>query len=182
MAKLFLEDGSVVTDFDTVAATLRTIGYNLQTWSVGDDEALAALLQKDALSTEEKEQVLDTLDHYFQTLKTDKGYAARDLVVLHPAIPGLDEKLKTFATPHTHTDDEVRYVIDGDGVFGLVLSDGEQAEIMVERQEYLSVPANAEHWFRLSSSKRIKCIRYFAENPVWQADFTETKIRITAGA
>ena len=180
MAKLYLEDGTVLTDFDAVAKALEGIRYSLHTWTVGDDPSLRALLDKDALSDAEKEQVLDALDHYFQQLKNEQGYAARDLVVLHPAVPGLDEKLKVFKSPHTHSDAEVRYVIDGDGIFGVVLPDGTQAELLVEREEYISVPANAEHWFRLSNAKRIKCVRYFSENPKWEADFTDTSIRVDA--
>jgi len=64
----------------------------------------------------------------------------------------------------------------------VVLPDGSQAELVVEREEYISVPASAEHWFHLTSANRIKCIRHFSENPVWKADFTATKIRVAAGA
>ena len=52
--------------------------------------------------------------------------AAIDLIVLHDAIPNLDQALAKFKPAHTHDDDEVRYIVDGEGVFGFTMPDGVQ--------------------------------------------------------
>ncbi|MDJ0566530.1 MAG: cupin domain-containing protein, partial [Microcystis sp. M49629_WE12] len=105
------------------------------------------------------------------------GYQARDLIVLHPEIPNLDTLLAKFERCHTHADDEVRYIIDGEGVFGFVFADGSQGELTIQPQEYINVPAHSEHWFHLTASKRVKAVRYFTSTAGWVPEYTETVIR-----
>ena len=60
--------------------------------------------------------------HYFASLQESEGYQSQDLIVLHPQIPNLDGLLEKFAAIHTHDDDEVRYIVEGEGTFGFVLA------------------------------------------------------------
>jgi 1,2-dihydroxy-3-keto-5-methylthiopentene dioxygenase len=43
----------------------------------------------------------------------------------------LNTLLSKFNRCHTHADDEVRYIIDGEGVFGFVRPDGSQVELTI---------------------------------------------------
>ncbi|GMV38830.1 MAG: hypothetical protein AMXMBFR64_05460 [Myxococcales bacterium] len=176
MATLRHPDGRAVTDLDTISAELAPLGVSLSTWPVGDDPELRALLARPALADAEKEQVLAGLDHYFQQLRTTLGYAARDLVVLHPELPGLDAMLAKFDRVHTHADDEVRYIVDGEGVFGFVRPDGSQVEVTVTAEEYVNVPAGTEHWFHLTAARRIKAVRYFVDASGWTPEYTDRPI------
>lgn len=176
MAKLRFEDGREITDLDTIVGALAPLGLELSSQSVGEAPELLALLDKPALDGDEKATVLSRVDPD-ATLGGPDGWQARDLVTLHPETPRIDELLATFAQCHTHSDDEIRYIIDGAGVFGVVLPDGGQVELTVDAPEYIRVPAGTEHWFRLTSAKRCKAIRYFSEAPKWEADFTGTEIR-----
>ncbi len=177
MATLTLEDGTRITSFDEVAAAVAEVGITLSSWPLGDDAEILELLSQPSLTDDEKERVLTHLDHYFAPLREAGGCSARDLVVLHPGIPNLDDLVATYARCHTHDDDEIRYIIDGDGVFGVVLPDGSQVELAVETAEYISVPTGLEHWFRMSEGRRIKAVRYFSEAAGWEATFTDTPIR-----
>jgi 1,2-dihydroxy-3-keto-5-methylthiopentene dioxygenase len=125
--------------------------------------------------------VLVLLDHTFQQLRESLGYQSRDLIVLHPDVPGLDELLAKFERCHTHADDEVRYIVDGEGVFGFVLPDGSQVELLVEPGEYVNVPMGTEHWFHLTKRKRIKAIRYFVDTTGWTPEYTGTPIAMGRG-
>jgi len=82
------------------------------------------LLAQHNLTEAQKEQILQALDGYFQHLQRTLGYQSRDLIVLHPEIPQLEAMLAKFAQIHTHSDDEVRYVIAGEAIFGFVRPDG----------------------------------------------------------
>ncbi len=135
------------------------------------------MLAKDALSDTEKEQVLQGLDRYFQQLKETAGYQSRDLIVLHPDIPNLDALLAKFDKCHTHADDEVRYIVAGEGVFGFVRPDGSQVEVTVKPEEFINVPANTEHWFYLTPTRKIKAVRYFTSTEGWTPQYTGTEIR-----
>jgi 1,2-dihydroxy-3-keto-5-methylthiopentene dioxygenase len=183
MAILQREDGTVYLDLDEIARELAPLGIQLNRWQIGDRPSLRALLQAPALTDAEKEQVLTEFDHYFATLKETAGYQTRDLIAIHPDTPNLDAMLSKFDKIHTHADDEVRYVIDGEGVFGFVYPDGSQVRLTVQPEEYINVPAGTEHWFYLTSIKRIKAIRYFTSPEGWVAQYTNRDIRlpVTAG-
>jgi 1,2-dihydroxy-3-keto-5-methylthiopentene dioxygenase len=178
MAKLRLENGQVITDLAAIAAHLAPLNVELHRWPVGDDPALQALLAQDSLSDSEKETVLGALDHYFRQLQAEQGYQNRDLIVLNPDIPNLEAMLAKFDKVHTHADNEIRYIIDGEGIFGFVLPDDSQVELTVEAQEYINVPAGTEHWFVLTEARRIKAVRYFAGTEGWVPEYTERPIRI----
>lgn len=178
MARLKLEDGNVIDSLDAIQRELAPMNVQLHHWPTGDDPAVQGLLGTPALDDGQKEQVLAGLDHYFQRLVEEQGYQSRDLIVLHDAIPNLDKALEKFAPAHTHDDDEVRYIVDGEGVFGFVLPDGKHAELLVEAGEYINVPADLEHWFHLTESKRIKAVRYFSGMDGWVPRYTGTDIRV----
>lgn len=177
MARIRKADGTVVTDKETIASTLAPLGIQVDQWPIPEDGDARNLLARPALADEEKERVLAALDSYFQTLKSEHGYESRDLIVLHPEVPGLDDLLAKFDRCHTHDDDEVRYIVDGDGTFGFVLPDGEQLELTVEAPEYINVPAGTEHWFVLTEARRIKAVRYFTGTEGWTPHYTGTPIR-----
>lgn len=174
MAIVQRDNGELLTDFDAICDTLSPLNIRLAQWPV--DEAIAPLLAQETLDPDQKEQVLLGLDLYFNRLKTDLGYSSRDLIVLHPAVPNLDELLAKFAKIHTHADDEVRYIIDGQGIFGFVLPDGSQLHLTVEAEEYINIPAGTEHWFYLSEANRVKAVRYFCTLEGWVPDYTGRSI------
>lgn len=180
MAILRLEDGTTYTDLNDIACELAPLNVELNYWTVGDNQQTRALLAKEALNDEEKEQVLQALDRYFESLKESNGYQSRDLIVLHPNIPNLDTLLAKFESCHTHADDEVRYIVDGEGVFGFVRPDGLQMELTIQPEEYINVPAGTEHWFHLTQTKRIKAVRYFVTTEGWVPEYTKTAIRFPA--
>lgn len=177
MAELRLENGASLTDPTLITDTLAPLGVAVAHWPIGDAPQLAQLLAQPALSDAEKEQVLAQLDHYFQELQQQQGYQSRDLIVLHPNVPGLNDMLAKFDRCHTHDDDEVRYIVDGEGVFGFVFPEGDQAKLTLTQGEYINVPRDTEHWFHLTETKRIKAVRYFTNTEGWTPHYTGTPIR-----
>jgi 1,2-dihydroxy-3-keto-5-methylthiopentene dioxygenase len=177
VAILRLEEGITYTNLDDIERELAPLNVRLNQWPVGDNPEMQALLAKDVLNDEQKEQVLQSLDGYFEQLKASAGYQSRDLVVLHPEVPNLDTLLSKFERCHYHTDDEVRYIIAGEGIFGFVRPDGSQVELTVQPEEYINVPANTEHWFYLTPAKRIKAVRYFTSTEGWNPEYTNTEVK-----
>ncbi len=175
MAILRMENGQTLTDLGAIAAELAPLNIGLNHWSTGPE--IQGLLDQKALTDDEKEQVLVGLDRYFEQLKADLGYTSRDLIVLHSEVPNLDVMLAKFDKVHTHADDEVRYIVDGEGIFGFVRPDGSQVELTVQPEEYINVPAGTEHWFCLTPSRRVKAVRYFAGTDGWTPEYTSTAIK-----
>lgn len=182
MAILQLEDGTTYKQWADIERELAPLNVQLNRWPVGDNLEIHRLLSLDALSDEEKEQVLQTLDGYFEELQASAGYQSRDLIVLHPNVPNLNAILCKFSRCHYHTDAEVRYIVAGEGIFGFVLPDGSQVELTVQPEEYINVPENTEHWFYLTPSQRIKAVRYFTTTEGWQPEYTETQIKFRSVA
>lgn len=175
MAILKMADGQIYRGQAEIQRELAPLKIQLRHWPLGDNPALQQLLAQDQLADSEKESVLTQLDHYFEELQA-AGYQSRDLIAIHPAIPGLDELLAKFDRCHTHDDDEVRYIVAGAGIFGFVRPDRSQVELTVEAGEYINVPAGTEHWFYLTAQRRVKAIRYFVDTAGWVPIYTDTPI------
>ena len=167
MAILGLEDGTIYTQLSDITRELSPLNIQLNNSPVGEEPEVNNLLKKDVLNDEEKEQLLQALDNYFEELKQTSGYQSRDLVAIHPNIPNLDTMLSKFDKCHIHEDDEVRYIVAGEGIFCFVRPDGSQVELTVQSEEYINVPANTEHWFYLTPEKRVKAVRYFVSTEGW---------------
>ena len=177
MAILRLENGTTYTQQSDITRELAPLNIQLNRWPVGDSAEIQNLLAKDALEDNQKEQVLQALDGYFQQLSESAGYQDRDLLVLHPDIPNLDTMLSKFNKCHIHAEDEVRYIVAGEGIFGFVRPDGSQVELTVQPEEFINVPANTEHWFYLTAARKIKAVRYFTTKEGWTPQYTDTEIR-----
>ena len=173
MARMIFPDGKENTDLSFIQARLNKLGIALKRWPAPEDSRARALLDQQALNDAEKEELLKSVDNRFEELKRDKGYATRDMVVIHEAIPGLADMLAKFDKIHLHTDDEVRYILAGKGYFGFVEPDGKQFLLEVSAGDYINVPANAEHWFEMKDSKRIKAVRYFIDTKGWTPVYTQ---------
>ncbi len=178
MAILRLEDDTTYTEISDIQRELAPLNIQVNSWEIGNDTKVKALLAQDMLSDGEKEYVLKGLDKYFLQLATTAGYQERDLIVLHSSVPKLDAMLSKFDKIHTHADPEVRYIIAGEGIFGFVRPDGSQVELTVQPEDYINVPSGVEHWFYLTSERQIKAVRYFTNTEGWVPDYTNTEIRL----
>ncbi len=170
MARMIDPDGTETTDLPAIQARLHAIGITLQRWPA--PAAAGALLARKSLDDAEKEQLLQSVDDRFESLKRDFGYTTRDMVVIHEDIPGLADMLAKFEKIHYHDDDEVRYILAGQGYFGFVDNNGAQFMLEVNAGDYINVPARTEHWFTMGEAKRIKAVRYFIDTSGWTPNYT----------
>ena len=173
MARIIAPDGTETRDFPAIQKRLAALGVVLNAWPAPNAARAQQLLEQKTLTDAEKEELLTYVDNRFEDLKRSKGYATRDMIVIHEDIPGLADMLAKFDKIHLHTDDEVRYILAGKGYFGFVEQDGKQFMLEVSAGDYINVPANAEHWFEMKDSKRIKAVRYFIDTAGWTPVYTE---------
>ncbi len=172
MALLCLTDKRQLNTHEEISRILTPLGVGLESWPVPKDASLRVLLEKPRLDPSGQETLLTHFLDRFEHLKTTLGYQTQDLIVLEPELPGLAALEDKFRACHTHDDDEIRYIVEGEGLFGFVLPDGDQVELKVEAGDYINVPRGAEHWFRLTPSRRIKAIRYFTSREGWVPLYT----------
>lgn len=182
MARIISVDGTETSNVSEITARLARLGITLRQWPAPAGTRAGELLSKAALSDAEKEELLQLVDNRFEELKHEKGYQTRDLVVIHEGIPNLAELLAKFDKIHTHSDDEVRYILAGTGYFGFVEPDGNQFLLEVTGGDYINVPANSEHWFEMRDCSRCKAVRYFIDTAGWTPHYTGRDRKIAEGA
>jgi 1,2-dihydroxy-3-keto-5-methylthiopentene dioxygenase len=95
------------------------------------------------------------------------GYVTRDEVRLSPETPGLPAILGKFDREHLHTDDEVRYVLEGAGIFDIRSLDDRWMRVVVEQGDLISVPKDRHHRFMLTEASTIRCARLFVDAAGW---------------
>jgi 1,2-dihydroxy-3-keto-5-methylthiopentene dioxygenase len=101
------------------------------------------------------------------TVKRERGYVDEDFVELKPDMPNLDEICAKFDKEHFHTEDEVRYVVAGAGIFDVRDADDQWIRIEVSPGDMIVIPARTYHRFYLTDQKQIRCMRLFANNDGW---------------
>jgi 1,2-dihydroxy-3-keto-5-methylthiopentene dioxygenase len=80
-----------------------------------------------------------------------------------------------FITEHFHRDFEVRFFVDGRGLFYLHIGDKVYC-VLCKKNDLISVPANTSHWFDMGSAPDFKAIRLFTTDEGWVAEFTGSDI------
>jgi 1,2-dihydroxy-3-keto-5-methylthiopentene dioxygenase len=96
-----------------------------------------------------------------------RGYRTRDEVRLSPGTEGLDAILAKFDREHLHTDDEVRYVLAGEGVFDIRSRDDRWMRIVVGPGDLIVVPKERHHRFFLGEARTIHAVRLFEDQAGW---------------
>ena len=108
-----------------------------------------------------------------ERIKREHGYVDEDFVELAPETPNLDTICAKFDKEHFHTEDEVRAVVEGAGIFD-VRDEGDQwIRIEVSKGDMIVIPARTYHRFYLTDEKHIRCMRLFANNEGWAPLYRE---------
>ena len=119
--------------------------------------------------------VLDAYRAEIEEMKRRGGYVTADVIDVNPETPGLDAMLARFDREHTHSEDEVRFILAGRGIFFLHL-EGLVASVEVGPGDMLRVPRGTTHWFTLCEDRRIRAIRWFQDTTGWTPHYTESGV------
>jgi len=113
------------------------------------------------------EDILTAYTPEIDILKEKGGFVTADVIDVYPDTPNLDDMLSKFKKEHTHTEDEVRFILQGSGVFHINPVDGPVFGIEVWSGDMISVPLGTRHWFDLCTERRIRAIRLFQDQTGW---------------
>jgi 1,2-dihydroxy-3-keto-5-methylthiopentene dioxygenase len=104
-----------------------------------------------------------------------EGYQTVDVISVPADHPDKEALRRKFLSEHTHTEDEVRFFVAGRGLFSLHIGD-RVFEVLCERGDLISVPANTPHWFDLGGAPELVAIRFFNNPEGWVAHYTGSDI------
>lgn len=153
------------TDFDTIAGKLGQVGVQLRRWEANRP------LSPDA----GQEEVLAAYKEDVEHLNEQYSFQSVDVISLRPDDPKKGEMRQKFLNEHTHDDFEVRFFVDGQGLFYLHIG-AMVYMILCTRGDLISVPAHITHWFDMGANPDFKCIRFFTTPDGWMGNFTGSDI------
>ncbi|MGZ4957736.1 MAG: 1,2-dihydroxy-3-keto-5-methylthiopentene dioxygenase [Methylomonas sp.] len=159
------QQGSTTRDFDAISEQLNSIGVQFERWQAECEFSADA----------EPQAVLDAYQEPIARLQQQYGFQSADVISLKADHPNKDELRKKFLSEHTHSDFEVRFFVEGRGLFYLHVGKRVYA-VLCEQGDLISVPANTAHWFDMGENPDFKCIRLFTTPEGWVAEYTGNPI------
>ncbi|MDO6443984.1 acireductone dioxygenase [Marinobacter sp. 2_MG-2023] len=152
--------GTVTSDAVEIGQLLNNVGVRFERWPTQDLPADAS-----------PEQILEAYSEEVAKLKAESGFQTADVVSLNPGNPQKEAFRQKFLDEHTHSEDEVRFFVRGQGIFYLHLGDQVFA-VQCQRNDLISVPEGTRHWFDMGPEPEFTCIRLFTNPEGWVAEFT----------
>lgn len=133
----------------------------------------------DTISVDDSDSMETIITKYESFLKPymeSNGYKVADVINIHSKTENYEAIRQKFLAEHTHTEDEVRYFIDGQGFFWFHLENGEIFNVLCQSGDLISVPAGCKHWFDAGEIPYVKVIRIFIDPSGWVPHYTNTGI------
>ncbi|MBU1192520.1 MAG: acireductone dioxygenase [Gammaproteobacteria bacterium] len=153
------------TDGAEISRRLGKIGVRFERW-----EAARALTDSAT-----QEDIIAAYQSQVDALMDEYDFKSVDVVSLTPNHPDKAALRAKFLDEHVHSDFEVRFFVDGQGLF-YIHKDGQVYGVLCEKGDLISVPANTPHWFDMGENPHFKCIRLFTTPEGWVAQYTGDKI------
>lgn len=149
------------TDPDRIAAELAARGIGFQRWPARRSLPAGA----------DQATILAAYAEEVARVQSLGRYPTVDAIRLTPDHPDRQALRQKFLAEHTHGEDEVRFFVEGRGLFCLHLP-GEVLQVLCERDDWIAVPAGTRHWFDMGPEPDFCALRFFDNPEGWVARFT----------
>ena len=147
--------------FDVIKRELDEAGVSIERWQATHE------LPDDA----DNDSILAAYKAEIDRLVRERGYQTYDVVSMNPDHPDKDAFRLKFLEEHTHSEDEVRFFVRGQGLFVMHVGDRVYS-MLCEKNDLISVPADTRHWFDMGPNPSFTAIRLFNNPQGWVANFT----------
>ncbi len=124
-----------------------------------------------------QEEILDAYSKDLTPFMQQGGYLTADVISINKLTENYDAIRAKFLAEHTHSEDEIRFFVDGKGLFWFNLENEPIFNLLCEKGDLISVPEGTKHWFDAGETNPfVKAIRIFIDMSGWVPHYTETKI------
>ncbi|MFN4864821.1 MAG: 1,2-dihydroxy-3-keto-5-methylthiopentene dioxygenase [Cyanobium sp.] len=151
----------VTSNAERIQRELASRGIGFQRWPARAELPAGA----------SQEQILAAYSHEIARVQADGGYPTVDAIRLAPDHPDRHALRQTFLAEHTHSEDEVRFFVEGRGLFCLHIGE-EVLQLICEAGDWIAVPAGTRHWFDMGPEPSFCALRFFNNPEGWVAQFT----------
>jgi 1,2-dihydroxy-3-keto-5-methylthiopentene dioxygenase len=148
-------------DHAQIARELGKVGVRFERWEASQPIEPGAA----------PEAVIEAYRGDIERLQHEHGYQAVDVISLNADHPQKDALRQKFLNEHTHSEDEVRFFVAGQGLFTLHIND-RIYEVLCCQGDLIGVPDGTRHWFDMGPNPGFVAIRLFTNPEGWVAQFT----------
>ncbi|NIF23509.1 MULTISPECIES: 1,2-dihydroxy-3-keto-5-methylthiopentene dioxygenase [Pantoea] len=149
------------TDANEIQQRLNAKNVRFERWEA----------DRDLGDNPDAETVIKAYQHAIDRLVAEKGYQSWDVLSMRADNPQKEVLRTKFLNEHTHSEDEVRFFVEGAGLFCLHIGN-EIYQVLCEKNDLISVPEGTPHWFDMGSQPHFTAIRIFDNQEGWIANFT----------
>lgn len=158
------------SDLTEIAVQLNSAGIRFEQWQTAQE----------IVAGDRPESVMTAYKSQIDALMIEGGYQTVDVISLdaeaNPEVQANVPVLRAkFLSEHRHSEDEVRFFVDGQGLFSLHVGD-KVFEVLCQKGDLISVPANTPHWFDMGPRPKFVAIRFFNNTEGWVAHYTGSPI------
>ena len=150
---------------DRIAQELARIGVRFERW-----DSPVRLSPRDSADV-----ILAAYRPHLDRLMGESGAGSADVIKLDASTPNLAAIRDKFLSEHTHTEDEVRFFVHGQGSFILHV-DGRVYDAHCTAGDLIAVPNGIPHWFDAGVTPFVTALRVFTDASGWVAHYTGSSI------
>lgn len=155
----------VYTEFADIQRELGAAGIRFERWAANRP------LPVDAVEADILAAYRDSVDR----LMGEKGFRSVDVIKMVPDHPKREELRNKFLSEHTHSEDEMRFFVEGQGLFN-IHRQGKVFAVRCEKGDLIGVPDGTPHWFDMGPRPHFIAIRLFTNTEGWVAHLTGNDI------
>ena len=168
MAVLSIPDEQrVISSTNEIRMYLNQQGIFFDQWScsvVFDDRA-------------SQEEILEAYERDLKPFMERGGYLTADVISINSLTENYGAIRAKFLAEHTHSEDEIRFFVDGQGYFWFNLEGVPVFNVLCQQGDLISVPAGTKHWFDAGANDPfVKAIRIFIDQSGWIPEYTGSGI------
>ncbi len=127
--------------------------------------------------TSTQEDVLSAYANDLKPFMDRGGYLTADVISINSSTENYESIRAKFLAEHTHSEDEIRFFVDGQGFFWFNLENAPVFNVLCQKGDLISVPAGTKHWFDAGiSNPFVKAIRIFIDPSGWIPEYTYSGI------
>jgi 1,2-dihydroxy-3-keto-5-methylthiopentene dioxygenase len=151
----------IIRNHPDIAERLWEIGVLFERWTTD------SILESDA----DAESIIAAYRSSIDRLINRYEFRTVDVISVNPDHPERVSLRNKFLSEHTHDEFEVRFFVEGRGLFYLH-SQNKVYVVLCEQGDLISVPDLTRHWFDMGEHPTLKVIRLFTTPEGWVARFT----------